>query len=275
MTPSPLQGSAPDVIEGRCRRCGVVHALRCDPAPAVAALSSWWLALQARTTEPHAHLAALLDRAGGHKMLAVLVGRDRSGATHELRAFSGDLLGHGDIEGCAPSIIRREDTAALEKETLRVVAELTTRIETGGGPEVAALKRERREASRRLMAAMIDATRVGTRGGLRVPLRAAFCGGDDGAKIPSGTADCALPKVLHAAFAADLEVISVAEASWAPGVLIGERAHGRLASPCLPRCVPILGTMLCPLTTPPTTMLTTMMTMTMTTTRQPADETIP
>lgn len=273
---SPLQGTAPDVIEGRCRRCDVVHALHFGPAPAVTALSSWWAALQAPTTETTSHLATLLNRAGGHKMLAVLIGRDRSGAMHELRAFSGDLLGHGDVEGCAPSIIRREDTAALERETLRVVAELTTRIEAGGGPEVAALRRRRREASRLLMAAMIDATRVGTRGGLRVPLRAAFCGGDDGAKIPSGTADCALPKVLHAAFAADLEVISVAEASWAPGVIVGERAHGRLASPCLPRCVPIVGTMLCPLTTPPTTTLTTMMTTTtMTTTGGTADEVTP
>ena len=243
---SILLGMAPNMIGGWCTRCDERHELRIDPGPAALALSVWIAALQAPMTDEDRRFRERLQRAGDKKMLAVLVGRDQTGAAQVLRAFSGDLNGHGDVEGCVPSIIRREDTAALEEETLRVVAAMTALIDAGSGPAVAEFRRRRREASRVLMAAMIDATHLCTRGGVRVALRAAFAGGDGGTKIPSGTADCALPKLLHAASVARLSIESVAEASWAPGVDVGERAHGRLASPCAPRCLPLLGSLLCP-----------------------------
>jgi len=239
-------GTAPTAIGGACALCGGVHVLTFDPAPALAALSTWWTALSAPQAAQDRAFVALLGQAGGRKMLATLVGRDRAGDVVVWRAFSGDLAGHGDVDGCAPSIIRREDTAALEEETLRVVAQATARLSSCDAVVRDAARRQRKEASATLMAAMIDATRLRTRGGRRVPLREAFLGAREGRGIPSGTADCALPKLLDAAFAQGLFVVSVAEASWAPGVVDGERAHGVLAAPCDIRCAPILGAMLCP-----------------------------
>jgi hypothetical protein len=241
-----FHGVAPASVGGPCALCGDVHTLTLDPAPALQALSSWFTALQAPSTMTDQTFLALLQKAGGRKMLATLVGRDVAGDVVVLRGFSGDLAGHGDVDGCVPSIIRREDTAALEAETLRVVASATARLSSCDAVVRDEARRRRKAASATLMAAMIDATRLRTRGGRRVPLRDAFLGARDGRGIPSGTADCALPKLLDAAFAQHLDVIAVAEASWAPGVEDGERAHGMLAAPCDIRCAPILGAMLCP-----------------------------
>lgn len=179
-------------------------------------------------------------------MLATLVGRDADGTLMTLRAFSGDLGGVADVDGCVPSIIRREDTAALEQQTLQIVAAATATLSSCSGAARDAARQRRKAASSTLMAAMIDATRLRTRGGRRVALRDAFFGAREGRGIPSGTADCALPKLLDAAWHRGLEVVSVAEASWAPGVVDGDRAHGVLAAPCDIRCAPILGAMLCP-----------------------------
>ena len=243
---SSFIGVAPAVVGGVCALCGAAHTVALDPTPALSALSGWFAALQAPHTEQDRAFLGLLEAAGGRKMLATLVGRTKADDAVVLRAFSGDLAGHGDVQGCVPSIIRREDTAALEQETLRVVAQATARLSSCDAVVRDAARRQRKAASATLMAAMIDATRLRTRGGRRVSLREAFVGAREGRGIPSGTADCALPKLLDAAFAQGLEVVSVAEASWAPGVVEGERAHGVLAAPCDIRCAPILGAMLCP-----------------------------
>jgi hypothetical protein len=245
-TSSELTGTPPVAIGGPCALCGDVHTLTLDPAPALQALSSWFTALQAPSTMTDQTFLALLQKAGSRKMLATLVGRDVAGDLKVLRGFSGDLAGHGDVDGCVPSIIRREDTAALEAQTLHIIAAATARLSSGDMVVRDEARRQRKEASATLMAAMIDATRLRTRGGRRVSLRDAFLGAREGRGIPSGTADCALPKLLDAAFARRLDVVSVAEASFAPGVADGGRAHGVLAGPCDIRCAPILGAMLCP-----------------------------
>lgn len=246
---SSFSGAVPASIGGPCALCGGVHTLTLDPTAALQALATWFSVLQApKTTMTAADgaFAALLEKAGGRKMLATLVGRNSDGEFVVLHGFSGDLAGHGDVDRCVPSIIRREDTATLEAETLQIVARATARLSSCDATLRDEARRERKAASARLMAAMIDATRLRTRGGRWVPLREAFLGARDGRGIPSGTADCALPKLLDAAFAVGLEVMSIAEASWAPGVVDGERAHGVLAAPCDIRCAPILGAMLCP-----------------------------
>ena len=248
MKPStaPFSGAAIARIGGACGLCGATHWLEYDAAPGLAALSLWWAALSSPTTLADRAFLALLARGGGRKMLATLVGRDADGAVVTLRAFSGDLGGVGDVAGCVPSIIRREDTAALEDETLQIVAKATARLASCDPAVRDQARRERKQASAALMAAMIDATRLRTRGGRRVLLRDAFVGARAGRGIPSGTADCALPKLLDAAWAMELELVSAAEASWAPDVIEGERAHGALAAPCDFRCAPLLGAMLCP-----------------------------
>ena len=187
-------------------------------------------------------MASRLLQAGG-KMMAALVGCNHQGQRVVLRALSGDLLGVEDVDGCVPSIIRRADTAELEARTLVLITAATARLVAGGigADEVAMLKQSRQQASRTLMAAMNDAVTLVNRAGRTAPLRDVFVGGG----IPSGTADCALPKLLQHANRQGLTVLSVAEAWWGPGLAIGDRRHGLLAKPCTRRCVPILGYLVC------------------------------
>jgi hypothetical protein len=91
------------------------------------------------------------------------------------------------------------------------------------------------------MAAMNDAVTLVNRAGRTASLRDVFVG--DG--IPSGTADCALPKLLQQANRQGLTVLGVAEAWWGPGLGVGDRRHGLLAMPCARRCAPILGYLVC------------------------------
>jgi tRNA pseudouridine32 synthase/23S rRNA pseudouridine746 synthase len=58
------------------------------------------------------------------KMIGVLVAESEEGTRHVLRAFSGELDGRTDWPGWVPSVLRREDTARLEAETLARLAEL-------------------------------------------------------------------------------------------------------------------------------------------------------
>ena len=107
-------GAPPAQIGGPCALCGEVHTLDHDARPALQALALWFDAITTPATVADRAFVALLEKASGRKMVATLVGRDPAGEVVTLRAFSGDLAGVGDVEGCVPSIIRREDTAALE-----------------------------------------------------------------------------------------------------------------------------------------------------------------
>jgi len=241
---SPFEGEAPAAIGGPCGLCGVDHAAPLDPVCATAALQAWWLELSSSSSL----LAPKLRQAGG-KMIAVLVGLDGHGQRVELRGISGDLLGVGDVDGCVPSIIRREDTADLEAHTLAIVQQATATLDAGvidgvdgiDDDDVQRLRQLRKQASRTLMAAMNDAVTLVNRAGREASLRDVFVG--DG--IPSGTADCALPKLLQQANRQGLTVLGVAEAWWGPGLGVGERRHGLLAMPCARRCAPILGYLVC------------------------------
>lgn len=223
-------------IAGVCRRCGVEHVLHNDVAQALAAQQALFAELQA----PAHPLRALLDGTRG-KMLAVAVVVDKSGRTQRLQAYSGDLGGVLDQPGCAPSIIRREDTADLEADTLAQLAELQAAIDAANDADTTQqLRRRRRALSATLMAAMHDAVRLTSRGGVTLPLREVFVG----AGMPSGTADCGLPKVLQQANRLGADVVAVTEAWWGPD--LGDRRHGVHQAPCTTRCLPILGHLLCP-----------------------------
>ena len=230
------------MIGGACGRCGVDHWVSVDPSLGLEALAAWWQELSSSSSSSSSSMASRLLQAGG-KMMAALVGCNHQGQQVVLRALSGDLLGVDDVDDCVPSIIRRADTAALEAQTLALIGAATARLAAGGigADEVARLKQSRKQASRTLMAAMNDAVTLVNRAGRAAPLREVFVG----AGIPSGTADCALPKLLQHANRQGLTVLGVAEAWWGPGLAIGDRRHGLLAQPCARRCVPILGYLVC------------------------------
>lgn len=224
------------LVAGLCRRCGIEHVLHNDVARATQAQQALFAEL-ASSAHP---LRALLDGTRG-KMLAVAVVVDEHGATHRLQAYSGDLGGVLDQPGCAPSIIRREDTAELEADTLAQLATLQAALEATSDVEtMQQLRRRRRALSATLMAAMHDAVRLTSAGGITLPLRDVFVGGG----MPSGTADCGLPKVLQQANRMGAVVVAVTEAWWGPD--LGDRRHGVHQAPCATRCQPILGHLLCP-----------------------------
>lgn len=86
---------------------------------------------------------------------------------------------------------------------------------------------------------MFNAAAVTNARGERRPLREIFVGD----RIPGGTTDCCVPKLLEAANVAGLRPISMAEAWWGPTT--NGRHHGELQPPCDRKCLPVLGHLLC------------------------------
>ena len=231
----PLTGNAPDSLAGHCLRCGRTHELGLEPTRGENALWAWWEELH----RPDSVLGARLHEAGG-KMIAVLVTENPHGEVEIARAISGDLFGNPHVAGCVPPVIQHSRFAELESTTLARIAEVNALRDASDDPVFRAdCVRQRREASRTLMKAIIDTTTLCNRVGVERPLPEVFCG--DG--IPSGTADCALPKLLHHANLSGRVPKACAEVWFGPP--LGERVHGTFAPPCAARCEPILGHLLC------------------------------
>lgn len=212
-------GAAPRELRGFCRFCGVDHVCANDVDAAVFALDDLFVGAAAVDR-------ALLDASRG-KMVGVAVLDDAS----VLRAYSGDLGGKEDNPGFAPCLVRRADTQALQDETWAIVNSTTTTTA------------QKKAASQRLMKAMTAAVRLTSAGGVSRALPA-IVGRD---ALPSGTGDCALPKLFDAANRRGLRVVGFAEAWWAgPGASVGgARRHGALQPPCAERCAPLIGHLLC------------------------------
>lgn len=229
-------------LNGHCARCGCVHHQPNNTADALAPLQ----ALFDSFTHDDTPVSRAVRRTAG-KMCGVLVGEQaaaRGGGRVVLRAFSGDLEGVPDWPGFVTSVLRRNDTDVLEQHTLRAIAAFDAQLQlaahTHDARRIQLLRHQRRLASAALMSAMHDAARLCSASGVVWPLRRAFVG----AGIPSGTADCAVPKLLDAANRAGITVHSVLEAWYGP--VRGERRHGVVQQPCARKCQPILGFLLCP-----------------------------
>lgn len=228
------QGLTP--LAGYCRPCAKTHQLNHDAVAGMAALQELFHSVQ--NDEDWDEFRTALDASRG-KMLGVLVGTAANGQESVLYAFSGDLGGRAEWPRFVPPLLQRSATAELEARTLARIAMLEAQMVVATGVEMLRLRGKRREASRALMEAMHDAARVTNAGGLTRPLREVFA--LDG--IPSGTGDCAIPKLLHAANTQGITPRAVAEAWWGPDT-VGRR-NGQLALPCARRCVPLLGWLLC------------------------------
>lgn len=114
------RGRPPSEYSGHCLRCGHEHRFVNDPELALSALGRVFgqLAHAPEWTE----VRAALDTSPG-KMIGVLVAESEDGTRHVLQSFSGELDGRPDWPGWVRSVLRREDTAALEAETLARIAE--------------------------------------------------------------------------------------------------------------------------------------------------------
>ncbi|QFZ91008.2 RluA family pseudouridine synthase [Synechococcus elongatus PCC 11802] len=97
------------------------------------------------------------------------------------------------------------------------------------------LRRRRRAISRALQTAMHQSATLRSFDGVEQAIASL-------GRLPTGTGDCCLPKLLHWAGVAGLRPLSIAEFWWGPP--LGDRQAGQFYGPCRDRCQPILGHLL-------------------------------
>lgn len=137
---------------------------------------------------------------------------------------------------------KKRDKAASARERARV--EQAREVLAQQEQVVRALRDSRRQLSATCMAAMLDAVQLTNARGETRRLRDVFMG--EG--VPTGTGECAAPKLLQAANRARLHPVAMVEAWWGPS--FNGRNHGDIQPPCAEKCLPILGYLLCGLDDP-------------------------
>lgn len=232
---------------GFCRLCGREHHL--PSAPALDAARALMAELErfgsiglGLDRDPRLGLEYLFGPARG-QMFGVMVAHDREGGTRTLRAFSGQYNSLWTVPGWVPPIL---DLAAFDRtiadDEPRIKA-LTRQIDLlpNTDPARVRLLAERRERSQRLMARIFGLYRLTNFRGQTRPLAEVFLG----RAMPTGTAECCAPKLLHFAATHDLTPIGLAEFYVGRANRSGTRNHGEFSAPCAEKCRPILGFLLC------------------------------
>ena len=239
MTPSP-----PDCA-GFCRHCGREHSLPAGPAVPHALALMDELARRGNIAgggDPRLGLDYLFGPARG-QMFGVLVCLDGAGNERALRAFSGQYNGIWEVPGWVPPILDPERFRETVRDDEPRIKALTARI--GGlavdDPERPRLLALRRELSRSLMERIFGLYALANFRGERRPLADVFLGGS----MPTGTAECCAPKLLHHAALRGLAPVGLAEFYLGRENRSGTRAHGQFFAPCEEKCRPILGFLLC------------------------------
>lgn len=157
--------------------------------------------------------------------------RDRDQAIAQLTGFEleqrlQELEQAGADDGFARSRLkqaRRQALAPLQT----AVADLDAQAQR--------LRRRRKAISQALQTAMHQSATLRSFDGVEQVIASL-------GRLPTGTGDCCLPKLLHWAAVAQLQPIAVAEFWWGPSV--GDRQAGEFYGPCRDRCQPILGHLL-------------------------------
>jgi tRNA pseudouridine32 synthase/23S rRNA pseudouridine746 synthase len=126
----------------------------------------------------------------------------------------------------------------LQSQTL--LDQANTKIDEDYRDKITQLKQQRRDLSQRLHDQVFDSYRLNNSLGDVTTIRSLF----DGKNPPSGTGDCAAPKLLQFAFNHQLKPLALAEFWWGEPPATGVRHHGNLYSPCRGKCHPILPFML-------------------------------
>jgi tRNA pseudouridine32 synthase/23S rRNA pseudouridine746 synthase len=196
-----------------------------------------------------------LDEAGNGKMFGVLVVATSDGTIGYLRGFSGMVHGQWDIDGWVPPTFDRDiydavripaEAEMMEFKTQRAAllagesdSASTTDIHRIDAA-VRALDATRAARSRVLTPQLHDAYHfVNARGEVR-SLRSLFAPGAP----PTGSGDCAAPKLLAHAYRLGLRPIALAELWWGAASATGDRRAGVFYAACRGKCLPILTHML-------------------------------
>ncbi len=116
------------------------------------------------------------------------------------------------------------------------------------------LKDKRKQLSAQTQAKMFEQYQFLNANGASKSLRSIF--EEWGDRLPpAGAGECAAPKLLHYAFANDLQPIALAEFWWGPSPPSEVRRHQQFYPACRSKCEPILGHMLKGLNVAPNEML--------------------
>ncbi|MEM6433577.1 MAG: RluA family pseudouridine synthase [Cyanobacteria bacterium P01_D01_bin.115] len=116
---------------------------------------------------------------------------------------------------------------------------------TQADARIRTLKQERKALSQQLQAQMHAAYSLTNFAGATRSLSRLWPTG-----LPTGTGDCAAPKLLHYAASHQLNPLALAEFWW--GADSGDKQAGQFYGPCRDRCQPIMGFLLSGLDSPPT-----------------------
>jgi tRNA pseudouridine32 synthase/23S rRNA pseudouridine746 synthase len=141
------------------------------------------------------------------------------------------------------ALLSQQDKRAyleLKLQSQDLLDEANAKIDQSYRDSITQLKKQRRDLSQRLHDQVFDTYQLKNSLGEVCSIRSLF----DGKKPPSGTGDCAAPKLLQFAFNHQLKPLALAEFWWGKPPATGVRHHGNLYSPCRGKCYPILPFML-------------------------------
>ncbi|RZM74114.1 RluA family pseudouridine synthase [Leptolyngbya iicbica] len=158
----------------------------------------------------------------------------------------GDELAQTEAE-----LVRQSQRDGGEKRRLKrqrdaVLAPLRSAIAQADA-QIRELKHQRKGLSRQLQTQMHAAYSLTNFAGETTALEALWPTG-----LPTGTGDCAAPKLLHYAATHGLKPLALAEFWWGPAA--GDKHPGQFYGACAERCQPIMGFLLsglAPIATPP------------------------
>ena len=192
-----------------------------------------------------------LHEAGNGKMFGVLVVATSDGTIGYLRGFSGMVDGRWDIDGWVPPTFDRRAYDAVripaEAEMTDFKAQRAALLANVSNDDthrvdaaVRALDATRAARSRALTTQIHDAYHFANARGEVRSLRSLFAPGEP----PTGSGDCAAPKLLAHACRLGLRPLALAEFWWGAASATGDRREGVFYAACRGKCLPILTHML-------------------------------
>jgi hypothetical protein len=186
---------------------------------------------------------SLFGEAGG-KMFGVLEGLDETGNRIILYAFSGQFNGHWHIPGWSPPLFEEKIWRQTNEDTEKQIKRISALLVDGPGSSLAiqTLKNKRKKMSQQLMTRLHSLYTIGNFRGRTAPLSSFF---SDKRGIPTGAADCCVPKLLNHALQKRITPIGISEFYWGTTNKSGTRRHGFFYPFCIDKCKPLMGFMLC------------------------------
>lgn len=165
------------------------------------------------------------------RMFGILVCENDNGEEIILRSFSGQIEGSYIIKGYVPPCLSKNDFKKIVDKYDDIIHQLTKRIDNGEEN----LVEERKELSNKSFQEILSLYKFHT------IFKNTFSFDDINITPPTGTGDCAAPKLLNYAFKNGLHPLSLAE------IFIGkskDKIDGNFYAPCTEKCSLILKHML-------------------------------